>query len=121
VGTCLSAAVQQHYDAREDIGSRASWDTVAIFEFNKDYALSNHLYELRPDFGKDEDWPGEAEFGVNCQKFAPGELPGLHAVYNAQELSELWGLRYLALRDVSARLCSELGARRVRVLFWRDQ
>lgn len=124
MGTCLTAAVQQHYEASDELGKRALWETLGIFEFNKDYELSMHLYGLRPELGQlghDADWPSEAEFGNGCQSFKVEELPGLHAIYNAKELADGWGVRYVALREYCIRLQLELGAERVRVLFWRDQ
>lgn len=126
MGTCLSAAIQLYYEATAD-GRRESWDTVAVFEFNKDYSLSMHLSDLQPSSWlhddprarTDEWWPHEArEYGCNRQTFKAAELPtDIEKIYEPGELAEGWGPRYLALLDV----CARLGVSRTRVLFWRDQ
>lgn len=106
MGTCLFGAIQEHYDA--DQWTRDHWDTIALFEFNKDYDLSMALEDAKKErFHPDEWYPPEAEDSYRYQEFTMDELPELSWV----------NPRY----DAMLAAARSLSHRKIRLLFWRDQ
>lgn len=105
MGITLSGAIQVYYDAKPELSMRAHWDTVSIWEFNKDYLLmqdlGNHITSL------DNDWPDDSKYSDCLQMFTPKELPTTSDSH-----------RYIAMRSAVVSLVRN--NYKVRILFWRD-
>jgi hypothetical protein len=110
MGTTLHAAVQEHYDASEI--SLEHFDTVCVFELNKDYELMAALDDVKPPgmVERDRWWPDDSEYADRLQVFDVSELPSADGLHEDPG----WN-RYQCLLDV----CARLAGTRLRVVFWR--
>jgi hypothetical protein len=109
MGTYLTAELQEN---RNNDCAQNRWETVATFEFWKDYSLMSVLDDHKPGerfkpYGVDD-----KDVGEYYQTFAPEELPAM----GHEPPSTL----YLALIAATTVFCRERGDKRVRVVFWRS-